>query len=143
MSTCSTTLKHPICLISKEYESKTTKGVRNPMLQQKLYQKRECTEFKQKSTWKCTVASQENHTIFRISSLALHGTCHLQNNPSPQKYVLTNASCLKFRMMQIRQSWGLGLGGARREIRTNIYQKRSLLSATPVLGTWDQKVKPD
>lgn len=46
--------------------------------------------------------------------------------------MLTNVSCLKPQMMEIRQSWGLGLGlgGARRETRTNIYQKESLVLAT-------------
>jgi len=69
MSTCSTTLKYPICLISRECESKTTKGVRNATLQQKLYQKRtERTEFKWNSTQKRTVTPQEKYTKLHISS---------------------------------------------------------------------------
>lgn len=114
------------------------------MLQQKLYQERtECTEFKQNSTWKRTGSSKEKCT--KLCTSNQHYTA-LPTSKIIQVLKSKSMSCQKSEMMELRERWGLGIGGARREIRRNIYQKLCLPLATysqvPIYqGSGDQQVK--
>lgn len=114
------------------------------MLQQKLYQERtECTEFKQHSTWKHTVSSKEKCT--KLCTPSQHYMA-LPTSKIIQVLKSKSMSCQKSKMMELRERCGLGIGGARREIRRNIYQKLCLPLATysqvPIYqGSGDQQVK--
>lgn len=131
MGTCSTPLKHRICWISRECECKTTKGLWNATLQQ-INASEDNRAHRNYVEFYMVMYSNFPGKVYQTHhfQLALHGTSHLQNNPSPQKKVLTNMLCHRSYMMEIRKSWGLGVRSERRESRINVYLKWCLLLVT-------------